>query len=64
MCGQRNQAGDMEEIVESTEEYVPPLYTGRNRVLWMGTPDRPIPPAIVGVLYRRSAVKAQCLSND
>eukprot|EP00741_Cyanophora_paradoxa_P018217 tig00021038_g17590.t1 len=37
------------------EAYVPPPYTRRNKPLWLGTPERPIPTPILSCLYRRVA---------
>eukprot|EP00741_Cyanophora_paradoxa_P023909 tig00021682_g23091.t1 len=47
--------GQLVDVDIDVEAYVPPPYTRRNKPLWLGTPERPIPTPILSCLYRRVA---------
>eukprot|EP00741_Cyanophora_paradoxa_P018774 tig00021096_g18122.t1 len=48
-----NAQGIMEEVEQEVELYVRPPYTRRNKAVWMGTAERPIPIPLLSLLYRR-----------
>eukprot|EP00741_Cyanophora_paradoxa_P018772 tig00021096_g18120.t1 len=50
-----NAQGIMEEVEQEVELYVRPPYTRRNKAVWMGTAERPIPIPLLSLLYRRVA---------